>query len=104
MVFISDFIHTLSATNAEYFVLESMSTVLLDHQVFGGIVAQGERDDFLKELFVAHSRICRGVGEILVPCNLRIGIGFKQIELTLLCQAVIQARVPAEAHEAVNSF
>ena len=45
-----------------------------------------------------------GVGEVLVPGNLRIRIGLEEIELTVIGKTVIHPRITTQIQVAVNAL
>jgi hypothetical protein len=61
-----------------------------------GAVSQTQRHDFLQQSFIIDAAVIGGVGKILLVGDLRIGIGFQQIELAFFRHAIIQTRIPAQ--------
>src|SRR5262245_13535155 len=53
-------------------------------------VAEAQCHELLQQCLVAESQVRGGVGKILVAGNLRIGIGFQEVERSLLRQPVVE--------------
>ena len=68
------------------------------------LVAEAESDELLQQLLVVHAGMLGRVGEVLVAGDLRVGVGFQQIELAVVAQAVVQARVAAQVQQPIDAL
>jgi len=59
-------------------------------------VAQSQGNELLQQFFVFHACMFGGVREVFIPGNLRIGVGFQEVEATALGQAIVEARIATE--------
>src|SRR5262245_40698805 len=67
-------------------------------------VAERQRQYLLKQRAITQAAMGCGVGEVFIACNLRIRIGFKKIELAVVGQAIIHARVAGEVQVTVDAL
>ncbi len=59
-------------------------------------VAQSQGNELLQQFFVFHACVLGGVREVFIAGNLRIGVGFQEVEATALAQAIVEARIATE--------
>src|SRR5207245_11503313 len=71
----------------------------LDDDVFCCVIAQSERDDFVQQLWITQAAMRGGISKILVLRDLRIGIRFEQVALSLTRHPVIEAGIAARSEE-----
>src|SRR5436309_2869282 len=67
-------------------------------------IADAEREDLLEELRVAQTAVRRGIREVFVLGDLRIGVGLEQIEDAVVRESVIEPRISAEAEMPVDAL
>jgi hypothetical protein len=48
--------------------------------------------------------VLSGVGEILVPGDLRIGIGLQEVKLAFVREPVVEARVAAQTEQTIDAL
>ena len=67
-------------------------------------VAEPEVEDLLDEGLVLHAGGLGAVGEVFVGGDLRVGVGFEQVELALGRQAEVEPRVAGQAEVTVDAL